>query len=145
MTDDIKDLKTDERTTTIVLEPPPKVAPEVSRSSEVEEKGGGGAWIGGLVLITIGVIFLVTNLTDFTLNNWWALFILIPAVSSLGNAFRVYRRDERLGSEGRGSLIGGVILLFITSAFLFSWDWGNIWPFFLIIGGIGVLLNALLD
>lgn len=145
MTDDIKNLKSDERVTTIVLEPEKNEVPAPSRSVEAKDDDHTGAWIGGLVLIVIGVIFLVGNLTDFRLNNWWALFILIPAVSTLGNAVRIYRRDEKLGSEGRGSLIGGLILLFITSAFLFSWDWGNIWPFFLIIGGAGLLLNAFFD
>jgi hypothetical protein len=143
MADDIKDLKTEEQRTTVVIEPAKSGTVEVT--GDEEEKEGGGAWIGGVVLILIGSIFLLMNLTDFELNNWWALFILIPAVSSLGNAVRVYRRDERLGDEGRGSLIGGLIMLFITSAFLFSWNWGDIWPFFLIIGGAGLLLNVFLD
>jgi hypothetical protein len=144
MADSIKDLKTEEQRTTIVLEPKSSGAVEVTGDTD-EKEDHGGAWVGGAVLILIGSIFLLMNLTDFQLNNWWALFILIPAVSSLGNAVRVYRRDERLGDEGRGSLIGGLIMLFITSAFLFSWNWGDIWPFFLIIGGAGLLLNVFLD
>lgn len=142
MSDDIKDLK-DREKDTVYIEP---VRSERNVVTEDSQSGGdSNAWIAGAVLIAIGSIFLITNLTDFELNNWWALFILIPAISSLGNAYRVYRRDEHLGKEGRGSLIGGLILLFITSAFLFSWDWGSIWPFFLIIGGVGLLLNAFLD
>ncbi len=143
MTDNIQGLKEEQKETIITIEP--AKSQSIENSVNTEEKDNGNGWIAGVVLIGIGVIFLISNLTDYQLNNWWALFILIPAVSSLGNAFRVYRRDERLGDEGRGSLIGGLIMLFISAAFLFSWDWGSIWPFFLVIGGLGLLLNAFLD
>jgi len=43
---------------------------------------------------------------------------------------------------GRGPLIGGLLLTFIAAAFLFSLDFGNLWPVFLILGGIALLLNA---
>lgn len=144
MTDDIKGLKEEEKSATLIVEPTKDG--EIGTDPACDMKLGNNAWAAGLVLIGIGVVFLLTNLTDFQLNNWWALFILIPAISSLGNAVRVYRsNDGRLGKDGRGSLIGGLILLFVTAAFLFSWDWGAIWPFFLIIGGLGLLMNAFLD
>lgn len=154
MTDDI-DIKTLESADIATLKEAEKssviVANDSQRKSEIEEAGGEkdgegkGSWIGGVVLIAIGTIFLITNFTDFELDNWWALFILIPAFSTLGNAVRVYKRDEHLGQEGRGSLIGGMVMLFVAAAFLFSWNWGLIWPYFLIFGGLGLLLNAVLD
>ncbi len=121
---------------------------DIPDEKQVSASGHGGknpAWIPGLILIGIGVIFLLNNLTGFQINNWWALFILIPAVSSLGNALRVYRNTGRLGDDGRGSLIGGLIMLLVASTFLFSWNWAYIWPAFLVIGGIGLLMGALLD
>ena len=143
MTDNISDLKEDQKITTIVLDPPKEQSIEVP--DKTEDDGHNNAWVGGLVLIGIGIVFLIMNLTDYQLNNWWALFILIPAIAPISNAVRVYRQEGRLGQEGRGSLLGGLIMLFIGSAFLFGWNWGNIWPVFLVMGGIGLLLNAFLD
>ena len=100
------------------------------------------AWIPGLILIGIGSYFLLTNFTDLRLDNWWALFILIPALGSLGKAASDWRSHGRLTGEGRGALIGGLILSLVAAAFLFSLDWGLIWPFFLIFGGLGALLGA---
>ena len=102
-------------------------------------------WVAGIVLITIGLFFLVSNLTGFTINNWWALFILIPAVSNFGRAWQSYQNDGRLSRTVRGSLTGGLILTLIASAFLFNLDWGLIWPLFLIIGGFAALLGGWFD
>ena len=103
------------------------------------------SWAFGLVLIAVGALFLLSNFTGFRLNNWWALFILIPAFGSLGNFWRVSRSHGRLSSAARGSLIGAMILFFVAAIFLFGWNWGTVWPFFLIIGGLGALLSGLLD
>lgn len=139
MTDRIGDIKESEKQAMRI-----EVADEKTVVASDKDRSN-PAWIPGLVLIGLGVIFLLNNLTDFHIDNWWALFILIPAVSALGNALRVYRNTGRLGEDGRGSLIGGLILMLVASTFLFSWNWAYIWPAFLVIGGIGLLLGALLD
>lgn len=102
-------------------------------------------WVPGIILIAIGVIFLFTNLTGFHLNNWWALFIMIPAVKNFGSAWESYQRHGRFTQSARGSITGGLILTLIASAFLFSLDWGLVWPFFLIIGGVAALFNGWFD
>ena len=102
------------------------------------------AWIGGAVLIVIGVVFLLQNISGLNLGNWWALFILIPAVGSLATAWRLYQTHGRLTSAVRGPLIGGFILLLVSAIFLFNLDWGKVWPFFLIIAGLGALATSLL-
>jgi len=102
------------------------------------------AWIGGAILVLIGVIFLVQNLTSFSLANWWALFILIPAASAFGRAYKAYQENGRLSGSARGGLAGGLVLTFIAFVFLFNLDFGRLWPVFLILGGIGLLINALL-
>ena len=71
--------------------------------------------LGG-VLILIGAIFMAQNLTDFSLGdwNWWALFILIPALGSLANVWRIYQAQGRLTAAARGPLIGGLVLLLVS-------------------------------
>lgn len=135
MSDDIKQLKDLER----------EMADIDSKSDEPidENCGPGKSWIPGLVLIAVGLVFLLNNFTSFHLDNWWALFILIPAFGSLGNFMRAYRKDERMSDEARGSLIGSAFLFFIAAIFLFGWSWGTVWPVFLIIAGLAALLSGL--
>lgn len=102
------------------------------------------AWVGGVILILLGVIFLLQSMRGFYLNNWWALFILIPAFGSFADAWNRYRQDGRLSRRVRGGLISGCVFLLITTAFLFNWNWGLVLPVLLIIWGITLLLNSLL-
>ncbi len=114
--------------------------------STATRQGGSNAWLVGLILIGIGVIFLAQNfIPGFYLNNWWALFILIPAFSAFVSAYHNYRNAGRLTASGRGSLTGGLILTFIAAIFLFDLSWGKLWPVFIIIGGLAILFNTLGD
>ncbi len=98
-------------------------------------------WMGGIVLIGVGVIFLLRSLGIFYLHNWWALFILLPAVANFSEAWKSYKQNGHLTTAGRGPFIGGLFMTLIASTFLFSWSWGVIWPVFLIIGGVGALMS----
>jgi hypothetical protein len=101
-------------------------------------------WIAGGALILLGIIFMAQNLGAFYLQNWWALFILIPAVASFAAAWNSYHANGRLTASGRGSLVVGGILVLLAAALLFGLDFGLLWPVILIVGGVVVLLNALL-
>ncbi len=102
------------------------------------------AWIAGGVLILLGVVFIVRNVTGFSLDNWWALFILIPALGSLVTSYQIYeRKGRKFTAASRGPLVGGLFLVGLTAVFLFKLDWGRIWPFVLILAGLGVLLGSL--
>ena len=96
-------------------------------------------------MILLGLIFLFQNFGALRLTNWWALFILIPAIASFANAWNVYQDNGgRLTAAARGSLIGGFVLVLITAAFLFSLNVGIYWPIFLVLGGLALLVNAVL-
>lgn len=149
MSEDLDQLKAEEKAKTIDVEAALPVQSE-SHNGDVDADDNdtndkGNAWIGGVVLIAIGVIFLINNYTDFGLANWWALFILIPALAILSNAARAYRAAGRITSDVTGSLIGGLIMLFVASIFLFELDWSQVWPMFIVFAGLGALLNALFD
>ncbi len=96
----------------------------------------------GAIFILIGVVFLLQNITDFDLGNWnwWALFVLIPAFGSLSRAWSIYRAEGQTSEAMRGPLVGGMVLLLVTTILLFDLSWGTLWPLFLIIVGVGALI-----
>ena len=101
-----------------------------------------GAWIGGAILILLGLIFLLQNTGIYILHNWWALFILIPAFGSYATAYGIYRSNgNRLTYAVRGSLIGGVFFTLLAGAFLFEIAAGLFWPLILIVVGVALLVN----
>jgi hypothetical protein len=101
-------------------------------------------WIGGAVLILLGVAFLLQNMGFPFLENWWALFILLPALGAFGAAWESYQDQSRLTRGGMISLSGGLLLTLLAFAFLFGLDVGLFWPVLLIMGGLVLLVSALL-
>jgi hypothetical protein len=120
--------------------PPPPEGPTHHRNTSA-------AWIAGLVLIVIGAVFLLQNLNLLgsipLLQNWWALFILIPAVGAFYRVWQDIQTNGRLTGVGRGSLISGLFMGFLSAVFLFDLNWGVIWPIFIIIAGIGAFLGVI--
>ncbi len=105
-----------------------------------------GGWALGVIVIVIGVVFLARNAGWFgegwNFDNWWALFILIPAFGSLAGAWRSYRANGgRLGGDVARALMIGLVLLAVTVIFLLELDWGKVWPVLLVIVGLGLLLG----
>ena len=99
-------------------------------------------WLGGVVLIAVGLFFLLGNVFSVTLTgNWWAVFILIPALYSLQRAWYAYKRDGRLSDKAHSNLIGGLLIGAVAFIFLFGLSFGEWWPLFLIIVGLGALLK----
>jgi cation transport ATPase len=92
--------------------------------------------ITGIILVAVGLIFLLTNLIGFRLHNWWALFILIPFVAAVGGALHAWRNTGRLTAEARHGLLASLFPLFVALIFLFGWNWGQVWPGFLILAGV---------
>ena len=106
---------------------------------------GGGAWLIGAALIILGAIFMLQNMGAMRIQNWWALFILLPALGSFATAYGAYRNNGgRLNALASGSLIGGLVFTAIAAFFLLNLDWVKLWPLLLILVGIGALASALL-
>ena len=121
---------------------------ELRRQERAERRAdrhaGGYNWTGGIILIVLGGIFLLQNTGLIgTFDNWWALFILIPAFGSFASAWNLYRSaGDQWTSAVTGAVVGGLVLTTIAGAFLFGWAIGQLWPLFLIIGGLSILLGA---
>ena len=96
-------------------------------------------WIGGAVLILLGVIFLLQNVTTLEVYNWWALFLLIPTVVLWGQAYERYRQDVELRHIA-GLILGGLVTLLLALSALLGLDMGLIWP--LLIIAVGLVLLA---
>jgi hypothetical protein len=98
------------------------------------------------VLILLGVVALLRNLnvTSDILQNWWAVFILIPAATSFERAWRRYQSSGRqLTRSVTGAALGGLALTMVAITFLFGLDWSLMLPILLIVAGIGALLSGL--
>ena len=117
-----------------------------ARRQRFEERHSGrsGSWVAGAILTLIGIFLLLDNLSGFHLDNWWALFILIPALGAFGNAWRSYQKDGRISGSARASIISGFVLLMVTTIFLFDLNWTYLGPILLVIAGLGLLVNVLL-
>jgi hypothetical protein len=100
-------------------------------------------WIPGIILIVVGAVLLLRNIFNFEFDNWWAFFILIPAISNFVSAYELYRRTGEFSKGVRSRLVWGLIPALIAFGFLFGINWGLFWPAMLIIGGLALLLGAL--
>jgi hypothetical protein len=101
----------------------------------------GSSWIPGLVLVLVGFAFLAANLWEFHLDNWWALFILIPALGNFNTAYEKYRRAGHWTRGARSALGWGFFFVIIAATFLFNISWSLMWPVLLILLGLGFILN----
>src|SRR5258707_6548623 len=69
--------------------------------------GGNGPWIGGLLLIGLGIIFLLQNFGFPLPHNWWAVILLVPAAFAFSSAWSNYQKAGRQVTAGvRSELIG---------------------------------------
>jgi len=119
------------------------------RAERREARGipGGSTWVAGVILIVIGGAFLMQNMGTFRFPfmNWWALFILIPALGSLDRAYRAYKNaGNQLTRFARNSMFVGLILTIVAALFIFNLNWTFYGPLLLILVGLGVLVNSML-
>lgn len=114
------------------------------RAERLADPSRGGSWVVGAILILLGVMFLMRNtgIFNFSLENWWALFILIPAFGSFDTALRMYRSaGNQLDRQARSALLVGLVLTFVTVMFLFDLSWTFFGPLLLILVGIALVFN----
>jgi LiaF transmembrane domain len=104
--------------------------------------GAGGAWIGGVILVGLGLLFLLRNYGVPMPDHWWAFFILLPAFAAFAAAWRLYGRDGAVTPAVIGPAIGGLVLTVLAISFLAGFEWGKLWPVILIVLGIGVLIGG---
>lgn len=117
------------------------------RATRRAARGNSGAWIIGVALIGVGLFLLWQNWYGMMVQNWWALFILLPAAGCLAAAWRVWR-EENGGFTLRllAPLAIGLMLLAVTLIFLFDYavNWAFVLPVLFIGFGILVIVGVLM-
>ena len=112
-----------------------------------DRQAGGVSWLIGFFFIAIGTLFLLANAGIIpAFANWWALFMLLPAVGVLSAALGAYRRNGgHWTPEVAGLLVGGLLFVGLTAVFLFGLDYGLLVPLFLIAAGLLLLAGPVLS
>ncbi len=114
------------------------------REERRERRAARGEWIMGIVLVALAGFMYLQNAKLYILNNWWALFILIPALGSFLNAWRHAREaGGRFTMRARGAIIFGLVLLAVAAMFLFGLNWTILGPALLAFAGLGMIINAI--
>jgi hypothetical protein len=111
----------------------------VSDATTIRHSSRYGAWIPGVSLIVLGVVFLIQNYFGQEIRNWWALFILIPVFFMLERGYASLRAGR--AAEAMGQLLGALVLVALIAFFLLDLPFGQLWPIFLIIGGLSLLVS----
>ena len=97
---------------------------KVEETEQVKEDNG--RLVFAVVLILVGLALSVGILTGYTIDNWWALFMLIPVGTMSMELWQDYRVNGRLSKKTRGLIIPITILSVIVGIFLFNLSWSII-------------------
>jgi divalent metal cation (Fe/Co/Zn/Cd) transporter len=115
--------------------------PDESVPAGKGRRGNYPSLTGGLILILLGVLFLLTEMGRIGWANWWAYFLVgLGGIFLLEALIRAFSPEGRKGAGGR--VIAGLILAVIGGAHLVGFEeW---WPLILIAVGVGVLISGFL-
>lgn len=114
----------------------------MSREKRRDRPGLAPERIGGITLILLGGIFLLQQNRLIAFDNWWAVFVMIPAVILAGSAWSLYRAGG-WGPPVIGPLVGAIATTTVAVLLLLDLDWGRLWPVFLIIAGVAGAVRVL--
>jgi cobalamin synthase len=117
-----------------------------ARRAALGNPGKGVALIAGLLLVLLGIVFLLQSNGNFIipLNNWGALFIIIPVLALFDRAYREYRTaGNQLTPQSRGAALVGLVLLVVMLVVQFNLNWAIYGPILIILVGLGLLSSTL--
>ncbi|HET6846237.1 MAG TPA: hypothetical protein VFH29_05345 [Anaerolineales bacterium] len=112
------------------------------RAERWGHRSGRGGLIWGGVLIVLGIVLFLQNRGILLPNNWWAVFILIPAFGSFVRAWDTYHDENRITRRVAGAAVGGTLLTVLALMFLLEFELTALWPVLLIVAGIALILTG---
>lgn len=77
-----------------------------------EEQGQKNSGAMAIIFIVIGVVLIVVNVSDFSFENWWVLFMLIPVAMLAHNIYNDYRANGRITNQSTGIIIASIAIFF---------------------------------
>jgi hypothetical protein len=96
----------------------------------------------GVLLIALGILFL-SQVTFFKNDNWWSVFILLPALGFLWTAGTVYHFCHNVYNFWvRFHLSVGIIVLAVAVIFALGLNWRYAWTLMLVVPGLAIFLNG---
>jgi drug/metabolite transporter (DMT)-like permease len=98
-------------------------------------------WTGGLFLILLGIGLLLQNYGKYSFGNWWAIFILFFASSSIAKVWNSYRQ-KGFTLEMAGPALWILSVLMVALILLMELDWGKTWPIFLVPIGAKIFIGT---
>ena len=108
-------------------------------------------WIGASLAL-LGLVFLASNLAWVQPGAllgafpWWGIFILIPGLGALYNAFVAFRKSgNAMGPAAQGLLAIGLTVCAVAVVALFDLDWSLLTPLILIGLGLASLCGTLVQ
>lgn len=103
----------------------------------------GRGWIWGLIFIVGGLILIAQQMGLLGPRyNWWALFIFIPALASLGSGISEMQRSGKFGGAVRAGIGGGLVVLTVAILLLLGLDWAVWWPVLVLVVGLVIFLEG---
>lgn len=119
---------------------------EENKTNNGNRSNSPNIWIG-LIFIGGGAIVLLNQMGILSFElNWWALFILMPAVGALSGAYNRYRMTNSLFDMGvmMPALIGLFMVALSFSMLVgvfWNINWSLYWPIILMIIGLGIIVG----
>jgi hypothetical protein len=94
----------------------------------------------GILLIGLGLILLLPNITDLRIRDIWALIVLLTGIAFFAAFLADRSRTGFLIPAGVLTTIGG---LFLYCSLEGWWHMRSLWPVFIAAPGVGFLLQYL--
>lgn len=113
---------------------------ETHKQEHAERSSG---WIGGAILILLGLVFLMQNIRFQYFENLWALLFLIPAYTAYTIAWHCYKQNGKIAHGTVITLIIGIFFSVISLVFLFDLTVDLLCPILIVASGFVLLLKIL--
>lgn len=98
----------------------------------------------GVAMVAFGLLTMWVTLTGRMIENWWASFILLPALFFIllaGGLF--YWQNGRFNIAVSVNLGIGLVILTIAVMFFLNLNWQIWWPMMIIMPGVAVAMTRL--
>jgi cation transport ATPase len=95
----------------------------------------------GALLVVVGAILLLRDSFGVRFQNWWVVFLLVPAAVFLYRAYGAYQTSGSFDREVARHATPGLVLVIVSVVFLFGLSWNLMGPVLLIFLGAVLLLR----